>query len=139
MAIPFGRLMLLFMITGGMFNAASKAEVIISTKIFETLYTLIGSLSGVLAMICLVIWLLIKIWNPVTLLLPGGSLSSVGWLRDLLCGIPHFRIGLSALIISVAISGIFPFISAVALTIFLVATSMWIARILLMVYGSANW
>ena len=138
MFIPFGRLMLLFFIASGMFNVASNIEVIKSVENFGEIYIYISSVFGVLAIICLVIWLLITIWKPSTLFMPGGSLSSIGWLKTLICGIPHFRIGLSTLIIGLLFTKIIPLVSAIAITIFLVAIFLWLARILLMFYGSAN-
>ena len=137
MIIPFGRLMLWFLITSGLFNVFGRIGSIQSIEILSVFYAGVTGISMALASICLVLWVLFTVIRPSSLFEPGRSIRGIGWLDDLFCEIPHFRIGLLALIISVALAWIHPFVQPLALTAFLFATVMWLGRLLLFVYGSA--
>lgn len=139
MILPFGRLMLWFAITSGLFKGFSGVKSIQSIEILCDIYTGIAGVSIALSSICLVLWILFTVISPGSLFQSGLSLKHIsGWLDDLFCEIPHFRIGLLSLIIALVLSWI-PFVTAIALTVFVLATVMWVGRILLFVYGSASY
>ena len=137
--LPFGRMMLCFFITSGLFKFCSELHSIESLPIFSRIYTLCTALFSGLASICLVLWVIFTVINPGTLFYSGVSLKGMSpWLDGIIYDIPHFRIGFIAVIVALFLSWI-PYVTAISLIVFILSTMMCIGRILLFAYGSDSY
>jgi len=136
MRFPFGRLMLFFLITAGLFGVFGFAFHSIN-PIFG-FYKDIARFSLMASAVCLVLCLTVTLFRPKSLFEPGRSLYGVSKLGDKVFGkIPYFRISLLSLVISLALFWIHNLVFPVGFTVFLVSIEMFLARMLFFVYGSA--
>jgi hypothetical protein len=89
-----------------------------------------------IAAVSLVLWLAITLFRPMTLLMPGRSLSDVKWLCVIFCVVPYFRISLLTLVISLVLSWLHELVFPIGITVSLVSFQMFLARMLFFSYGS---
>jgi len=135
MRIPFGRLMLFFLITACLFGLFSLFRWF---NPFFVLYTDVARYSLMGSAICFVLWLIATLFRPGSLFEPGRSAKDVEWLAEIFCELPYFRISLLSLVVSIALAWLHSLVFPTGITVFLVAFDMFLARLLFFTYGSAN-
>jgi len=76
--IPFGRFMLFFIITTILFGVFGLLFGFISD--FFLFYRIVAAYSAIAAATSLVFWLIVTLFVPKSLLMPGSSLMGIKWM-----------------------------------------------------------
>ena len=134
MRIPFGRLFLFFLIIGILFGVFSLLNFL---NPFFGFYMLVARVSLPASGVCLVLWLIITLFKPSSLFKPGYSFMHNSAFFDwMFCRIPHFRLALLSLMVSLVLMWAHSLVFPIGFTIFLLSIVMFIARLLFFNYGS---
>ena len=131
---PFGRLMLYFIISAALFGIFSLLR---WSNPFFGFYANIAVYALMAASICFVLWLIITLFIPKTLIMPGRSFGGSGRINSLFCDVPWFRIAIISIVVSLALSWLNRLVFPIGLTVFVVSVEMFVARILFFIYGSS--
>ena len=128
--------MFFFLITAAFFGAFGF--VFSTMNPFFEFYKTIAGFALLAAPVCLVLWLIVTLFWPDSLFQPGYSiLHDSEFLDGLFCRIPHFRLALLSLVISLSLFWIHSLVFPIGFTAFLASFEMLIARLLFFTCGSS--
>ena len=132
--IPFGRLMLFFIISAALFGLFSLLRWV---NPFFRFYGNIAVYALIAACISFVLWLTITLFIPKTLIMLGRSIGGSGRIHSLFCDVPWARIAIISFVVSLALSWLNRLVFPIGFTSFIMSVEVVIARMLFFIYGSS--